>query len=338
MGSWTPAAIPILVFSTNFDSNSLALLENDTSKLPLPEISGEWKSYAFGMDKMINIITCYNAFNIMFSNVSMGTAKDLYEPTMKYRGGELPDADNILKFFGADSMVQNLNRRGIPILDQITDSENHVFGAPSSDDLQENQADLAWLDYVVWTFEPNKTHGGCVTCDGDFVDATQEYVELFLSIIKKTFRASIIIQAVYTLLIQSMHAQRLDFLTIQNPIELVQTVLTVIPTRYIGFTIAAILVLIDTICILVLIAFYLHYSRFNMIGDFYSTGDRDISQLLGDNSYLPVQLIESGETGCTKISDIGSTDNPSPIDKKPDRGVRFIWAKIKDLEKATIGK
>ncbi|KAI1734615.1 hypothetical protein F4680DRAFT_470762 [Xylaria scruposa] len=358
MDPWTPAAIPILVFSTNFDSNSLASLENDTSKLPLAEISGEWKSHTFGMGKMINITLCYNAFNIMFSNVSMSTTKDLAQPTIKYRGGdELPDADNILKFFGADSMVQDLNRRGIPILDQITDSENHVFGALSRDDLPENQGDLAWLEYAIWTFETNKTHGGCVTCDGDFIDSTREYAEVFLSIIGKTSRASIALQAVYTLLVQSLHAQRLDVLTVQKPIELVQTVLTAIPTRYTGFTVVVILVLIDTICILALIAFYLHYSRFTMIGDFWyaisqlssgltdsalnkgsSTCDRDISQLLGDDSYRPVRLMESGETGYTKISNIGPADNPSPIEKKPARGVRFMWAKIKDLERAMVGK
>jgi hypothetical protein len=105
MDPWISAASMVMVFSTNMDDESWRLaLGNSSRELPLPTIKEEWNSYDFGSGSVINATLCFRAWNVLLSNVSMSTDKNLSEPTLGYKSNP-SDTLDIRIFYGADLTI-----------------------------------------------------------------------------------------------------------------------------------------------------------------------------------------------------------------------------------------
>jgi hypothetical protein len=346
MDPWTLAASTILVITTTIDNDGWKPLDNTSAKLPQPDIKDEWASYDFGFGRVVNLTVCFNAVNIMLSNVSMTTRKDLMEPTVGHTSNAT-DTANIRKFLGADPMVQDLSERGILAIKEIKDRNDHVFGANNSRQVPSFQQAAGYLDYATRWTQTNETFAGCEYCSGYYTSSAREYSKTFFDVIMSTGRASVAIQSVYTILGQSLHDQLLDYLTIPMPIEVVQTLSTTVPTRCTGLIAVTVLVFANITCILALTALYLLHSRYTMIGNFWhaisqtvseltsdvlshgnQTNDSNISDFLKEND-RPVRLTKLIETGHVKIVEAESASNLPVDSERPRRELKDVWTKVK---------
>ncbi|KAF7532137.1 hypothetical protein G7054_g8255 [Neopestalotiopsis clavispora] len=276
---WTSAAVMTLVFSSNMDDAGWAMMDNQTTALPKPRTRGEWQSFDFGLDREINMTFCFNAMNAMSSNVSLATKTSLVEPEMRY-GLNVSDTENVRRFLGADPKVQDLEDRGILVVENIIDPSDHVFGALDSDWFPESQVSTSMLEFGLMPAKLNEIIAGCDMCEGDFRGTAKEYARIFLDILTTTNRAAVAIQTVYTMLAQSIHDQMLDYFSFSTTVEVIQTVNSTVPNSYKGLITIMVLVLANDLCILFLTALYVWYSRYTMIGDFWHAS----SQMVGSTT------------------------------------------------------
>ncbi|KAI3318114.1 hypothetical protein HD806DRAFT_513138 [Xylariaceae sp. AK1471] len=352
---WESAnSTPVLVFSTNMNDSGWKPLDNLTVNLPQPVIKDEWISYDFSSGYMVNLTFCFNARNVMLSNVSMGTTRGLMEPTL---GHQIATSDSaaIRKFLGADPLVQDLNERGVLIIQDIRDRNDHAFGALDSLDIPSFQWGAQRLEFDILQASPNQTLAGCEVCEGDFSGPATEYSRTFLDIVQTTRRASVALQTVYTILAQSSHDQILDSLTIPMSVDVVQTTPTTIPTRSLGLIVVLVLTTVNITCILALTALFLFHSRYSMIGNFWyaisqivsditsdvllhgnMAKDPDVSKRLNNDDPL-VRLMMVPETGDVKIVEAGlrPASNAPCLDsdsKKADKSMNTIWLKMKNWQ------
>lgn len=276
---WTPDALMVLVFSTNIDGDGWTFIENQTNALPEPLPLGEWQSFDFGSNRELNMTLCFNAMNVMLSNVSLATKTNLVEPKIRY-GLNVSDTENVRRFLGADPRVQDLEDRGVLVMDTITDPTDQVFGSLNGGELPDSQTSSAGLGFYLTPTGANQTFPGCDMCEGDFEGAARDYARIFLDILTSTNRAAVAVQTVYTMLAQSIHDQMLDFFTVSTPVEVVQTDTSTIPTSFKGLITVAVLVLVNDLCILFLTGLYIYHSRYTMIGDFWHAA----SQMVGNTT------------------------------------------------------
>ncbi|KAI1128313.1 hypothetical protein F5Y10DRAFT_292096 [Nemania abortiva] len=296
MSPLTPAVTIIIALATNFNAEDWALLDD------------EWVSYDFGNGRVINITLCFFAANVMVPNVSMGTSKELEEPSIGYRG-DLSDTADIRKFLGADPTVQGLTERGALVVKNITDRSDHVFGASKVKD----------IDLFLRRVYANVSYPGCDICEGDFESSARDYTRM----------ASVAIQTIHTILAQSFHDQALKFNTISSPAQVVQSVTTTIP-----------ILLVDIACILAITALYLSHSRYSMVGNFWhaisqTTSDSEISHLVEENA-LPVRLMRSPDTGYIKIAKADPIPHPPPDSEKHTSAMQLMWARMKRWRRKDI--
>jgi hypothetical protein len=276
---WTSAAAMVLVFSSNIDDDGWSPMDNQTTALPESRTLGEWQSFDFGSNREINITFCFNAMNVMLSNVSLTTTTDLVEPKMG-NGVNVSNTEDIRKFLGADPSVQSLEERGVLVMETITDPSGYILGAHNNDSIPWPQSSSATMEAILMPHQANETIGGCDMCEGDLRATARDFARTFLDILTSTNRAAIAIQTVYTILAQSVHDQMLGFFSVPTPVEIVQTVTSTTPTSYKGLVTVAVLVLVNDLCILFLTALYLYHSRYTMIGDFWHAA----SQMVGSTT------------------------------------------------------
>ncbi|KAI0176938.1 hypothetical protein BJ166DRAFT_505713 [Pestalotiopsis sp. NC0098] len=331
---WTSDVPMILVFSSNIDSDGWALMDNHTTALPESRTRGEWQSFDFGMNREINMTLCFNGMNAMLSNVSLTTKTNLVEPKIRY-GLNVSNTENVRRFLGADPSVQDLEDRGVLVMDTIVDPSDHVFGVhfgiDDGDWYPESEESTGALEFALIPMKANQTIPGCDMCEGDFEGTARDFTRIFLDTLTSTNRAAVAIQTVYRMLAQSVHDQLLDYLTLPTPVKVVQTVTSTVPTSFNGLITVAVLILVNDLCVLSLAALYMRHTRYTMIGDFWhamsqmvgttterildksnlSKDSRIFEEILEEREY--VQLEKSAESGRIEIVRLRDTINAPSV-------------------------
>ena len=328
---WTSSATVVLVFSTNFNYDDWESLGNTTVQLPRSEVQEEWRSFDFGLDRIINMTVCFKSMNVMLSNVSLSTEKDLAEPGIGHNG-TISDTDGIRLFYGAQPNAQNSSERGIFTVEDIHDRDDFVYGATNHGQFPLYEETTSTIEYFGEYTKPNTTLAGCISCACDTVACAREYSKVFSDTILATRRASVAIQTVYTMLVQSIHDQFIGYFSILLPVETVETAFVIVPTRCVGLSWVAALVLVNLACILVITALYLRHSRYTLVDNFWHvisqtvsdataqsldhsnrSKDKDIFDRLKTEDYF-VRLQNLVDTGEIKIAMANSnSDIPSVI-------------------------
>ncbi|KAI8626645.1 hypothetical protein F5Y19DRAFT_445629 [Xylariaceae sp. FL1651] len=326
---WTPTAVQTLVFTTNVDPNAWYQLFYDSTNLPPPIIQDEWAVYNLGSGYVINATLCFNAFNAMLSNVSMATQRDLTEPNL-VSTSDSSDMASIRNFLGVNPMVQDLNERGVLSLDSIIDLKRYDYGAANS---SESLILQHGIDFMNTRFQYhgaiNTTIAGCTMCISRGSRLPSPCSRTFTDVINTTWRASVAIQTLYTLLASSVSEQVLKYGTSPLPVDIVQTQSSTVPTDHVGLGIVATLVFLNMLCIFILTTMYIVYSSYSMIGSFWHAvspvasdvtaealsqsnmrRDREIRKLIRGNEYQ-VRLMEPSETGFIKLERVSIDPNPS---------------------------
>ncbi|KAJ3568887.1 hypothetical protein NPX13_g6268 [Xylaria arbuscula] len=327
----TPSVGPLLlILSTNFQRDSWASLDYTSIELPQSEVQGEWKSFKFGLDRFVNVAVCFSSVNVMMSNVSLSTEKDLTEPSLEHgRFGSI-DTSSLRRFYGAEPLVQNFTKKGIFTVNEINDPDDYVYGATNTDSIPQYQLIASDISFTINNRDPNTTLPGCGTCEGKFKAVARPYSAIFSDIITTTHRAAVALQTVNTMLVQSVHDQTMEYLTGSLPAEIVPTATVTVPDRCIGLSLVAVLTLVNLICIVVITMLYLIYSRYTLVDNFWHvisqtvsdataqtldhsnlSKDKDIFGRLKTGDY-PVQLQNLVDTGEIKITKVNSdSDIPS---------------------------
>ncbi|TGJ79909.1 hypothetical protein E0Z10_g8848 [Xylaria hypoxylon] len=326
---WTAAATVVLVFSTNFHENTWASLGNTAVELPQSDVQEEWRSFNFGSDRFINMAVCFSSMNVMLSNISLSTEMDLIEPNMGHNA-TTADTATLRRFYGAEPEIQNLTERGIFTMKEIQDPDDFVYGATDEGQVPLYQQTTSGIEFADGYDYSNTTLPGCDACAGDYGSAAREYSRMFSDIITTTHRASVALQTIHTMLVQSIHDQLIGYFVILLPVEIVETVSTTAPGRCIGLSVVAVLALLNLICIVVITTLYLVYSRYTLIDNFWhvisqtvsdataeildhsnQSKDKDTSDRLKTVGYR-VQLQKLADTGEIKVAKANSnSDIPS---------------------------
>ncbi|KAI0550057.1 hypothetical protein F4679DRAFT_544788 [Xylaria curta] len=325
---WTTAATVTLVFSTNFDDDVWASLGNTTVELPQSNVQEEWRTFNFGSDRFINMTVCFKSMNVMLPNVSLSTETDLIEPSMGHNA-TTADTASLRRFYGAEPKIQNLTERGVFTIQEIQDRDDFVYGALDHGQVPLYQQTTSGIEFSDNHVYPNTTLPGCDVCAGDYATSAREYSKIFSDIITTTHRASVALQTVHTMLVQSIHDQLIAYFTVLLPVQIVDTATVTVPLRRIGLSVVVALTLVNLICIMVITTLYIMYSRYTLVDNFWHvisqtvsdataeilehsnrSRDKDASDRLKTEDYR-VQLQNLAETGEIKIvkADINS-DTP----------------------------
>lgn len=346
ISTWIPETSIVLAFATNFNTEGWESLSNHTTKLHEHIIKQEWASYNFGNGRVINTTLCFFNANVMVSNVSMGTSKELVEPSLGYLVDPL-DTVNIRNFLGVNPTIQGPSERDTLEVKNITDRSDHIFGAHNTSQIPTSQSTAHWIEYFLKFTSANETFAGCDICDANVVSSAREYHRVFLDIIQSTWRASVAIQCIYTMVAQSLHYQYLNFNTISTPVQVAQTVSTTIPVRYSGLIAVVALVIMSTACALAITALYLSHSHYAMLGNFWhaisqtasdltadilsrsnQADDPEVSDFLKEND-PPVRLMKSSENGHIKIAKVEPIPHEPLGSEKPRTTMQLMWARVK---------
>ncbi|RWA11893.1 hypothetical protein EKO27_g3205 [Xylaria grammica] len=264
---WTPAAALVLVFSTNFDDDAWASLDNATVELPQSDVQEEWRSFNFGSNRFINMAICFRSMNVLRSNVSLVTENNLVEHDMG-RSFTTADTESLRRFYGAEPDTQNLTERGVFTVKEIQDPDQISLQRETTSIIEEADS------YE----DSNTTLPGCDACNSDASSAVREYSRIFSDIIETTNRASVALQIVHTILVQSIHDQLLGYFTESLPVEIVETVTATVPVRGVGLIVVAVLVLGNITCIVAITTLYLVYSRYTLVDNFWHTISQTVSE------------------------------------------------------------
>ncbi|KAI0518297.1 hypothetical protein F5B22DRAFT_645062 [Xylaria bambusicola] len=248
----------------------------------------------------------------------MSTNRNLKEPIIGH-DADATDTNDLRRFLGANPTIRDLNDRGILTIKEISDSDEHVFNASSLDTVPDFQYAASILDWSGLATIANQSFAGCEICEGDFHASSREFKRIFADSIASTGRASVALQAIYSVFIQSIHDQLLEFLSIPMTAEVLRTQLNIIPIRRVGLVAVAIIVTINTICILVLTVLYILFVRYSVVGSFWHAisqvasvtssavlyhanqkNDHHVSNYLGNDDRL-VRLVRSDDTGIVRI-------------------------------------
>ncbi|KAI1756300.1 hypothetical protein F4782DRAFT_485603 [Xylaria castorea] len=341
---WTAAATVVLIFSTNLNNDAWESLGNATVQLPQSDVQEEWRSFDFGSDRFINMAVCFKSMNVMLSNVSLITEKDLIEPNIGYNY-TTADTTSLRRFYGAEPEIQNLTERGIFTMKEIQDRDDHVYGGTDYYQLPVYQQTTSGIEWADNQLNPNTTLPGCNECAGDFDSSASEYSKMFSDIIATTQRASVALQTIHTMFVQSIHDQVIGYLTVSLPVEIVETIAATAPGRCIGLSVVAVLVLVNLTCIVVITTLYLVYSRYTLVDNFWHvisqavseetadilhhsnlSKDNDTSDRLKTTDYQ-VQLQNLAETGEIKVTKVDSNSNIPRILLWYRRGLQAVRGK-----------
>ncbi|KAI1302518.1 hypothetical protein F5Y03DRAFT_407852 [Xylaria venustula] len=255
-------SISVLVFRTNFNLAGWESLGDTSVQLPQSEIQEEWRSFDFESDRRINITVCFKSMNIMLSNVSLSTEKNLTEPSIGYSNTIAGITQSLRLFYGAQPDIQKPSEREIFTADEIHDPDNYVYGATDFNQVPLWQRTTSVIESIADSNEkPNTTLAVCF--------------KPFSDIMVTTGRASVAIQILYTMLIQSIHDQIMGYFSVPLPVEVVDTVLATVPSRCVGLGVVAVLVLI---CIFAITALYLLHSRYTMADNFWHVISQTVSE------------------------------------------------------------
>jgi hypothetical protein len=199
-------------------------------------------------------------------------------------------------------------------ISNITDETDRIYGATAFEQLPQSDLGAATLDSTSTIESPNETFEGCYSCEGDASTVAREFSETFSDVLKSTWRASVSLQTIYTMLAISVNDQAQNFFTVSMPIEVVQIQSTIAPIRYTGLIIVAIVVLINVFCILALTTLYLLHCHNSLIGNFWHV----ISQTI-ENSSLTSDILSYGnmKKDCKVATHVGENDFPVRLMKLP---------------------
>ncbi|KAI0809734.1 hypothetical protein GGR55DRAFT_696070 [Xylaria sp. FL0064] len=334
----------VLVFRTNFNYDDWESLGNKTMQLPQSKLQEEWRGFDFGLDRIINMTVCFKSMNVMLSNVSLSTEKDLAEPGIGYNG-TIADTDNIRLFYGSQQNAQNSSERGIFTVEEIHDRDDFVYGATDHGQFPLYEETTSTIEYFGEYTKPNTTLPGCISCACDTIACAREYSKVFSDSILATRRASVAIQTIYTMLVQSIHDQFIGYFSILLPVETVETAFVTVPTRCVGLGSVAALVVVNLACILMITALYLLHSRYTLVDNFWHvisqtvsdataqtldhsnrSKDKDIFDRLKTGDY-PVQLQNLVDTGEIKIAKANSNSDVPSVIRWYRRGLQALHGK-----------
>ncbi|KAI1180361.1 hypothetical protein F4777DRAFT_529939 [Nemania sp. FL0916] len=351
---WTLDSSIYLALSTNLNSEDWDMPNVSAAQtLPQDDIHEEWTSYNFGNGRVINASLCFFAENCMVSNVSMRTDQALTEPSLGHRGDNSDTAD-VRKLLGASPTAQDLAERGVMIVKSITDPDDHPFGIYDQSQIPPLLYGASILDSSSGLTRPNTTYLGCETCEIDAVVTTREYARVFLDIIRTSGRASVALQSVNTMLVQSLHDQLLEFNNISLPVQVAQTISTAIPVRYTGLIAVMVLTVANIACILAIATLYISRSRYTIVGNYWHAVSQTVSDLTSDTLFRGnqatdaeisdflkederlVRLVRSPETGHVKIVEAEPATRAALGSEKHTSTVQLTWARMKSWRKRSV--
>ncbi|KAI0410638.1 hypothetical protein F5X98DRAFT_381578 [Xylaria grammica] len=283
---WGPDASTILV--TTSDVYVSFWNESRAQNIPTPNytINGEWANFELHPSYFVNISLCFMGLNVMFSEVNLTSTADEVTDAVEKQPmmfGPVINTTDIQVLLGADPSIQGFTERDVFEIERIKDDPDHVFIAQGNQTLSLAQNSTSVLEsYLINIAQgqtANSTISMCDPCTGYSTQGSSPlYVNIFSYILRRTNRAAVALQSVYTVLGQTVYYDLLEKYDEPYDTHVVSSKTIRIPKRSLGLVAVMALVVSSVVSVGAMTALFGKHSRYTLLGESWHT----LSQVVGD--------------------------------------------------------
>ncbi|TRX91615.1 hypothetical protein FHL15_007397 [Xylaria flabelliformis] len=318
---WGPEASSILVITSEVYENYWNESRGEHIPTPNYTLNGEWANFELQPGYFVNISLCFMGLNVMFSEVNLTSSADKTTNTAEKRAnlsGPVINTTDIQVLLGADPSIQSFTERGVFEVNHIEDDPNHVFITDKNHSLTLGQNNTSVMEsYLINTAQaqrPNSTISVCNPCVGFSAQASNPlYANIFSYILRRSNRAAVALQSVFTILGQTVYYDLLEKYD-QTYATHIQSSKTIrIPQRSKGLIAVIILVISSLVAIGALTALFSRHSQYTFLGDSWHTLSQVVSFETETILNEKVTLADSKVRNNLKGEDYYVKLEPSPV-------------------------
>ncbi|GAW14637.1 hypothetical protein ANO14919_040400 [Xylariales sp. No.14919] len=300
--AWSINSTIYLLITTNVTREEWQSIDESGTTKDNPVIveatadQGEWRSYAVGPGRFVNVSLCFHNFNVDHTYVNMKALGIVTEPQVTYSPHDgAPNTSIVRAHLGADSSRSEYGERGIlqltrksvlPLGDNITTEQDEDRKLARNFTVSQ-LVSLIWGE-LIGGMEANTTLMICGHCIGAGQSLHQEITSVLEDIVNFTGRAVDVIQAYVTIISSSIYYDyQKTFVTSEEPqVSSVRTVLTANNCKRrndcAGFSCVVALLLVHMTCVGIITVLYVRQTRFSRYGNIWHAVSQLTSAELSD--------------------------------------------------------
>ncbi|KAI0450842.1 hypothetical protein F5B21DRAFT_412315 [Xylaria acuta] len=318
---WGPEASSILVITSQVYENYWNESRGEIIPTPNYTVNGEWANFELQPGYFVNMSLCFMGLNVMFSDVNLTSTADETTNTAEKKpnmSGPVINTTDIQVLLGADPSIQSFTERGVFEVKRIEDDPNHVFIADKNRSLSLGQNNTSvmesYLINIAQAQTPNSTIPVCEPCVGYSEQGSNPlYSNIFSYILRRSNRAAVALQSVYTVLGQTVYYDLLEKYDQPYVTHVTSSKTIRIPQQSKGLVAVIILVLSSLVAVGAMTALFSRHSRYTLLGDSWHTLSQvasfETEVILGEKVTLAdrtIRKILKGEDHYVKLE-------PSPV-------------------------
>lgn len=278
------------------DADVTAMIANFSGPLygpsvPEPTGNGEWSSYEFSPENVLNFTVCQSAFQIDLENITSDSADSTREPTLNFDSSTRSwITEGILRLMGVGIHHDDTSRGILKITNstKLTDAEiQEMF--PSSinfDYLSSLGIGTVFSNQFIIQMVHNVKGGVltsqgpqnfsvyfCPSCDlnGEFFDPHPSLSTLFQAALERTGSVAPAYQSIIFWLAQAQYYRALPGFDFGTNSSIVYARTVSIPDSWLGLIGVTVILLVNMICVAVISWMFLHRTRHSIYGDIWHT-------------------------------------------------------------------
>ncbi|TGJ79240.1 hypothetical protein E0Z10_g9526 [Xylaria hypoxylon] len=306
---WGPEASTVLVITSELDEGYWNESLGQTIPTPNYTVDGEWANFELKPRSFVNISLCFMGLNVMFSDVNLTSTADKTTDTAEKKAnmfGLVINTTDIQMLLGADPSIQSLTERGVFEIERIEDDPGHIFIARTlqSFSLGQNNTSLmeSCLINIAQSQTPNATISVCDPCDGyPTQSANPLYANIFSYILRRSNRAAVALQSVYTILGQTVYYDLLEKYDQPYETHVTSSKTVKTPRKSLGLIVVIILVVLSLVAVGTMTALFSRHSRCTLLGESWHTLSQVVSfeteVILKEKDILPDGIIRRDVKG-----------------------------------------
>ncbi|RWA08881.1 hypothetical protein EKO27_g6238 [Xylaria grammica] len=298
---WSVNSTIYLLITTNITTEEWQSIDESGATKDNPAIveatadHGEWRSYAVGPGRFVNVSLCFHNFNVDHTYVNMKARGIVTEPQVTYSPQDgAPETSIVRAHLGADSSRNEYGERGILQLTRLpVPLGDNIITKQDEDRKLARNFTVSQLVSLIWGeliggMEANTTLMICGHCIGAGQSLHQEITSVLEDIVNFTGRAVDVIQAYVTIISSSIYYDyQKTFVTSEEPqVSSVRTVLTANNCKRrnncTGFSFVVALLLVHMTCVGIITVLYVRQTRFSRYGNIWHAVSQLTSEELSD--------------------------------------------------------
>ncbi|KAI8945188.1 hypothetical protein F4801DRAFT_594363 [Xylaria longipes] len=318
---WGPEASSILVITSQVYENYWNESRGKIISIPNYTVNGEWANFELQPGYFVNMSLCFMGLNVMFSEVNLTSTADKTTNTAEKKAnlsGPVINTTDIQVLLGADPSIQGFTERGVFDIKSIKDDPEHVSIADKNHFLSLGQNNTSvmesYLINIAQAQRPNSTISVCDPCVGfSAQDSNPLYANIFSYILRRSNRAAVALQSVYTVLGQTVYYDLLEKYDQPYETHVTSSKTIRIPQQSKGLVTVIILVVSSLVAVGAITALFSRHSRYTILGDSWYTLSQVVSieteVILNKKFTLPDRTIRKALKG----EDYYVRLEPSPV-------------------------